>query len=100
MPAPKNINDLVTGVPLITTSPKIERQINAEQDGEDLIIKFKYSQYDAIYKLLHANRADFENVIKLLRDKLARLSHEGKGNIEAIKTADFYKKFLKVNNFN
>lgn len=47
------------------------RNVTAEQDASDLIIRFPYGKHDAEYKLSNASLADFEGFLKQIRDGLA-----------------------------
>jgi transcriptional regulator with XRE-family HTH domain len=65
--------DLLHGLPQPEAS-EVERVIFAEQTGKDLSIRFNYADHNAFYSLERATLAQFETVIKSLRDGLARLA--------------------------
>jgi transcriptional regulator with XRE-family HTH domain len=74
----------------------VERQIFATPDGDDLILNFRYAEHDARYRLAGASSEEFEAVLKVLRDGLARLATPGGGPAEAIKTDSVVKFFLRA----
>lgn len=77
-------------------TPVVERQIFATPAGSDLILNFRYAEYDACYRLAGATSDEFEVVLKVLRDGLARLATAGGGPAEALKTDSVVKCFLKA----
>jgi hypothetical protein len=58
----------------------------AEKEGDDIIVHFRYSNFEAQYLLRTATVEQFEAVIKTLRDGLARLASADDTMSEAIKT--------------
>jgi len=72
----------------------IERCLFAEQAGNDIKIYFPYAKHDAEYSLSNATVDQFEAVIKVLRDGLARLAVQEKGAAEAIKSDSVAETFL------
>jgi len=74
----------------------VERSIFAEQIGHDVAIHFRYAKFDAQYTLQNARVAEFEAVIKTLRDGLARLAVENEGQREAIKSDSVARSFLSA----
>ena len=86
-------DELLEGVPDVDASD-VERVIFAEPDGEDILIHFHYAKFDAKYRLPGSTIADFENVIKTLRDGLARLAVADQTQSEAIKTDSVARTFL------
>jgi len=72
----------------------VERCIFAEQSGNDLIINFRYANFDAKYKLANSTLEQFETVLKTLRDGLARLITVDQGQSERIKTDSVARSFL------
>jgi transcriptional regulator with XRE-family HTH domain len=91
-----SLNDLLKGVELDDAPSEIERHIYAVPDGKDLNVHFKYANFDAVYRLPKATTEEFEAVIKVLRDGLARLVAQGEGDREALKTDAVAKCFLKA----
>lgn len=91
-----------TGAPLeqlLRNLPKlqptqIERAIFAEQSGNDIIINFRYTNFDATYRLCKTTLNDFDTVIKTLRDGLARLAATDQASSEAVKTDSVARCFL------
>lgn len=81
------LSDLLQGLPK-PDAAEVERSIFAEQSGNDITVHFRYTNFDARYRLPKSTLGDFERVIKTLRDGLARLaasSDEEGEQSEAIK---------------
>lgn len=89
-----NLEELVKGLPEPEASA-VERCIFAKQTGNDIEIIFRYTNFDAKYKLPNSTLDKFEAVLKTLRDGLARLITTEQGQSEAIKTDSVAKTFLK-----
>jgi len=85
--------DLLEGLPE-PEAASIERSIFAEETGNDLLVSFRYSRFDAQYVLPSARLRDFEVVIKSLRDGLARQTDPLAGAAEAIKSDSIAQAFL------
>jgi transcriptional regulator with XRE-family HTH domain len=49
----------------------IERDIEAEAVGNDLLVRFRYAKHDAKFKIENANLPEFSDVLRTLRDGLA-----------------------------
>jgi transcriptional regulator with XRE-family HTH domain len=93
----KTLIDLAEGAS--GTVPHIHRPVAAVSNGNNLDIKFSYSQHDATYKLLDADPAQFLEVILTLRNGLARLNRLNIEDIEqekSIKTESVANTFLKA----
>lgn len=76
---------------------EIHRAIYATQDGESLLIHFTYAKHDATYRLPNATIAQFDTVIRVLRDGLARLvTPRAEGEAAAVQTDSVAKMFLKA----
>lgn len=73
---------------------EVDRAISAEQSGKNIIINFRYADFDAQYTLPDAALDDFEAVIKTLRNSLARLASSSQTQSEAIKTDSVARTFL------
>lgn len=78
------------------SAAEIERHLYAIPDQADLLIHFKYTGHDAVYRLPGASIAEIEEVLKILRDGLARLATADKSSSEAIKTQAVARSFLKA----
>ena len=91
----KNINDLVRDLPTQEPAQQLERQVNAEAKGENLLIRFSYADHDAAYELPKARVQEFDQVLKALRDGLSRLANPTDGG-QAIKTDAVANAFLKA----
>lgn len=90
------LSDLLQDLPT-PDAAEVERCIFAEQSGEDITVHFRYANFDARYTLSNSTLRDFEKVIKLLRDGLARLvaSDDKQGELsESIKTDAVARSFL------
>lgn len=76
---------------------EIHRAIYATQDGDSLRIHFTYAKHDATYHLPNATVAQFDTVIRVLRDGLARLATpREQGEAAAVQTDSVAKMFLKA----
>ena len=73
---------------------EVERTIYAEKSGKDIVIHFRYANFDAQYTLSNSTLEKFEEVIKTLRDGLARLANANQIQSEAIKTDSVANTFL------
>lgn len=91
-----SLQELLKNLPSHPDAAEVERQISAEQDGKNIAVHFRYASFDATYPLPNATIAQFEAVIKTLRDGLARLTNVEDGLGEAIKTDSVAKTFLKA----
>ena len=87
------LEQLLEGLPDPEAS-EVERCIFAEEAGDNIIINFRYANFDAQYKLANSTLDDFEAVIKTLRDGLARLANFDQSQSEAIKTDSVARTFL------
>jgi len=84
--------DLLDGLPEPEPAA-VERSIFAAQADNNVTIYFRYANFDARYTLPTATLDQFEEVIKTLRDGLARLVRD---DHEAIKTDSVARAFLKA----
>lgn len=91
-----SLSDLLEGLPEEINSTGIKRQLSAKQIGNDLLIKFRYSSYDAEFMLSNATIDEYEEVVKTLRNGLAMLSNTNSDFNKAIKTDSVAKTFLKA----
>lgn len=91
-----NLGNLLDGLPDSPDAAEVERIIFSEQDGKDIVVHFRYANFDAAYRLKKATVEEFEIVVKTLRDGLARLVVADDGSSEAIKTDAVAKSFLKA----
>jgi transcriptional regulator with XRE-family HTH domain len=88
-----NFSDLLRGL----TEPEaatVERYIFAERSDNDIVIHFRYANFDAEYRLPRSTLKQFEAVIKTLRDGLSRLGSTDARQSEAIKTEAVTQTFL------
>lgn len=88
-----DLNQLLDGLPEPEAS-EVERTIFAEEHAPNLVINFRYANFDAKYTLVKSTLADYEAVVKTLRDGLARLAKADQSQSEAIKTASVAQMFL------
>ena len=79
------VSDLIAGVPE-ENDQQFPRNIYAEQSETDIIVRFKYAAYDAEYQLPNATIDQFNQITKVLRDKLAQLVNADGVSKETIKT--------------
>mgnify|MGYP001418020732 CR=1 FL=1 len=87
------LDQLLDGLPEPEAS-EVERSIFAEESGRNILINFRYANFDAQYTLLNSTLDDFEVVIKTLRDGLARLARANQAQSEAIKSDSVARTFL------
>ncbi len=98
-----NLRELIEGAdleaPVEEATASVDRVLRAEQpkDGTDrLLVKFRYADHDATYQLAGATLEEFDDVLRTLRDWLARLvAHEGEEQ-QAIKTNAVAASFLRA----
>lgn len=86
-------SDLLRGLPEPGPSV-VERHIFAEQAEQDLIIRFRYADYDAQYTLASSKLDDFEETLKTLRNGLARLVSKDGEQSTAVKSDSVARMFL------
>lgn len=89
------LEELLDGLPE-PEAMEVERSIFAEESGQNIIINFRYANFDAQYTLPNSTLDDFESVIKTLRDGLARLARADQAQSEAIKTDSVARTFLEA----
>jgi transcriptional regulator with XRE-family HTH domain len=87
------MDDLLRDLDVGEDPAEISRYIHAVPAGRDLNIHFQYANFDAVYKLPSAKISEFEKVLTVMRDGLARLSNESDVG-EALKTDAVAKSFL------
>ena len=90
------LDDLLVDLPEYADTPQVEQRISAEQVDSDIVIHFRYANFDATYTLENATVDEFEAVIKTFRDGMARLVNAEAGSSEAIKTDSVARAFLKA----
>jgi len=74
---------------------EVPRNIYSVQAGKNLRVLFRYAKHDATYILKNATTVQFNQVVKTLRDELARLD-SAKNGLEAIKTEAVAGAFKKA----
>ena len=85
--------DLLAGMPEVEAA-EVNRVIHAEAADDGITVKFEYAKFDARYRLQGATIEEFEQVIKTLRDGLARLATAQAAQSEALKTDAVARTFL------
>lgn len=91
----KSLDDLLVPDSQATSPAAMARHVTAEARGRDLAITFPYGEFDAECILQNASIAEFEGVVRELRDGLARLAKVGAdGQAEAIKSDSVARCFL------
>jgi transcriptional regulator with XRE-family HTH domain len=88
-----SFNELLDGLPEPEAS-EVERSLFASESGQDIIINFRYGDFDAQYTLPNTSLADFGKVLKVLRNGLARLARPNETESQAIKTDSVAQTFL------
>jgi transcriptional regulator with XRE-family HTH domain len=91
----RSVQDLVRGLPK-QAFQQVERQVYAEASGADLLIRFVYAKYNAVYELPSASTEEFDEVLKTLRDGLSRLTNPADVIGEAAKADAVARAFLKA----
>lgn len=66
---------------------EVERSLFAEPDGDDLLLRFKYADFDASYRLPGASLAEFEGALRVLRDGLAGKGQKSDAIVATFQTA-------------
>lgn len=89
------LDDLVKNLPEPDPAA-VERCVFGEPSGDDLLINFRYANYDAQYRLNDSTLEDFEKVIKTLRNGLALLVSLDEAQSKAIKTDSVARTFLQA----
>lgn len=90
------LGDLIEGLPPHPEAIGVERQIFAEQQGNDIVIYFHYADFDASYVLANATVEEFDAVIRTLRNGLRRIVLEEETLSAAIKSDSVAAAFLKA----
>lgn len=88
-----DLHDLVRGLPE-PEAATVERYIFAERSDNDIVVHFRYANFDAEYRLPRSTLEQFEAMVKVLRGGLARLGSADAGQSEAIKTDAVARAFL------
>ncbi len=83
------------GIELPASGAAAERQLYAERDGDDLLLRFRYAEHDATYRLQEARLSDLEAVLQELRDGLSPLANAPVAGETAVKTNAVAGAFLK-----
>jgi transcriptional regulator with XRE-family HTH domain len=94
-----DFDDLTKGISSKDAAAEIDRAIYAEAKGSDLIIRFRYADHDAQYRLPNATLEQFEKILLHLRDGLARLTKVASpvdGKAETVKADSVAQAFLKA----
>lgn len=66
------IQDLTADLDTTGAQPPLSRKLHATQNGPDLIIHFDYTDHKATYRLAGATLAEFDGLLRKIRDGLAR----------------------------
>ena len=91
------LNDLLDHLPDVQSTMEVERLIIARQDGNNVVVHFRYARFDAKYILDNTRATHFEDVMRTLRGGLARLENNNDDTrSEAIKSHAVAKAFLKA----
>lgn len=91
----RSVDDLIQGMSQ-PTNHQVDRQVGAEASGRDLLLRFTYASYNAVYELPNASIEEFEQVLKTLRDGLSRLADPNDTVGEAAKTDAVASAFLRA----
>lgn len=97
-----NLRELVEGANIeasLDATSSVDRVLRAERssDGTDaLLVKFRYADHDATHHLPDATLEEFDDVVRTLRDWLARLVALDGEEQQAIKTNAVAASFLRA----
>lgn len=83
----------------IGNNQEFPRSIYAVENGTGIDVRFKYAKHDAVYFLENATVSEFNQVIKVLRDGLAKLVSVDEEQSEALKTEAVAQAFIKAVQF-
>ncbi len=86
-------SDLFGELAVEESGAELQRVLFAETEGNDLLIRFRYADHDATFRLADAKLTDFEEVLATLRNRLADLVKPG-AQAGAIKTDAVAQAFL------
>lgn len=86
-------SDLFDELEIDESGAELQRVLFAEPEGNDLLIRFRYTDHDATFRLPDAKLTDFEEVLATLRNRLADLVNPG-AEEGAIKTDAVARAFL------
>lgn len=86
----------ITDDVFVENEQEFPRNIYAVNSDKGIDIRFKYAAHDAVYSLEGATVSEFNNVLKELRDGLAKLVSEDENQSEALKTEAVAKAFIKA----
>jgi transcriptional regulator with XRE-family HTH domain len=83
----------------VSNDQEFPRNIYAVKNDTGIDVRFKYAKHDAVYFLEKATVSEFNQVIKELRNGLAKLVSENEDQSEALKTEAVAQAFIKAVNF-
>lgn len=83
----------------IRNEQEFPRNIYTKKNNSGIDICFKYAKYDAIYFLEKATVSEFNQVIRELRNGLAKLVSENENQSEALKTEAVTRSFIRAVKF-
>lgn len=92
------LSDITTNIS-IENNQELPRNIYAVEKDEGIDVRFKYAKHDAVYFLENATVPEFNQVIRELRNGLAKLVSEDEDQSEALKTEAVAKAFFKAVKF-
>lgn len=90
------LDDLLNDVPTHRGAHGIDRFLKAKQKGNDLVLTFRYSQFDAEYVLEGCTLDEFDEVLRTLREKLSGALKAEVDTDKAIKREAVASAFLKA----
>ena len=91
-----DLPDLASRVGRSPVAERVDRLICAKQQGRDLLIRFRYGAHQATYTLRHATEAQFDAVMRTLRNGLAGLADATEQQGQAVKAAAVANSFLEA----
>jgi transcriptional regulator with XRE-family HTH domain len=83
----RSIGELFDGLEGEASAGAIDRSLFAVEDGSDLSLNFDYADFDASYVLAGASLAQFEDVLRVLRDGLAQMNQKSDAVVAAFQAA-------------
>ena len=83
----KTPNQLFNDISPETAPGAVERVIFADEEHDDLLVHFKYADFDASYVLRNASLKEFEDVLRILRNGLAGGGQKSDAIVDAFQKA-------------
>lgn len=83
----RTARELFEDVEADASAGSVARSLLAENEGEDLVLRFDYADHEASYLLERASLREFEEVLRVLRDGLAGAGQKADAVVAAFEAA-------------